>query len=653
VTVDFSPSAEWLEADGLGGFASGTVSGVRTRRYHALLLSAAEPPTGRFILVNGFEAWVETAVGRFAISSQRYLPDVTFPDGAERLTNFKTSPWPRWTFSLEDGTVIEQEIFVPHGISACVVSWRIQSKIENPKSKILLLVRPLLSGRDFHSLHHENPAFRMEAEDLGGPLRFRPYEGVPGVVIRCNTAAYDRDPEWYRNFLYEEERERGCDFSEDLASPGTFRFDLSKEEGVWTLSAEGHEGALGAGDAPTFVKALRASEIARRGRFTDRLERSGDAYLVRRGEGKTILAGYPWFADWGRDTFISLRGLCLATGRLDEAGQVLLEWAGAVSQGMLPNRFPESGQEPEFNSVDASLWFVVAAHEWREAMGAERRNVPPEDGKNLDAAVHAILTGYTAGTRFRIRADVDGLLSAGEPGLQLTWMDAKVGDRVITPRIGKPVEVEALWLNALKIGGLRTSRWNALFERGLASFRRRFWNEQGGYLYDVVDPDHREGAADATFRPNQIFAVGGLPFSLLEDAKARRVVDLVEEKLWTPLGLRTLAPDDPDYHPRYAGGVLERDGAYHQGTAWPWLLGPFVEAWVRVRSGTSKAKREARQRFLEPLLAHLDEAGIGHLPEVADGDPPQRPGGCPFQAWSVGEALRLDRVVLSEAGRGV
>lgn len=652
MSVDYTPNAEWLEADGLGGFASGTVSGARTRRYHALLLTATEPPTGRFVLVNGFEASVETPAGRFAISSQRYVPDVTHPDGAGRIASFTTSPWPRWTFSLEDGTLVEQEIFVPHGISACVVSWRVKSKIENPKSNITLDVRPLFSGRDYHSLHHENAAFRMEAEDLGGPLRFRPYVGVPGIVVRCNAAAYDHEPQWYRNFLYEEERARGLDFAEDLASPGTFRFDLSKDEAVWTLSAEGHESSLGSGDAPMFVKALRAAEIARRGRFTDRLERSGDAYLVRRGQGRTIVAGYPWFADWGRDTFISLRGLCLATGRLDEAGQILLEWAGAVSQGMLPNRFPDRGQQPEFNSVDASLWYVVAAHEWREAMGAARRNVLPEDGKRLDAAVYAILTGYTAGTRFRIRADVDGLLSEGEPGVQLTWMDAKVHDWVVTPRIGKPVEVQALWLNALKIGGLRTSRWNALFERGLASFRRRFWNEEGGYLHDVVDPDHREGEADSTFRPNQIFAVGGLPFSLLEGPAARRVVDAVEEKLWTPLGLRTLAPGDPDYHPRYAGGVLDRDGAYHQGAAWPWLLGPFVEAWVRVRGGTAKAKREARQRFLEPLLAHLDEAGIDHLPEVADGDPPHRPGGCPFQAWSVSEALRLDRVVLSEASRG-
>ncbi|MGH9363777.1 MAG: glycogen debranching enzyme N-terminal domain-containing protein, partial [Thermoanaerobaculia bacterium] len=317
--------AEWLEADGLGGFASGTVSGARSRRYHALLLTATRPPTGRFVLVNGFDAFVTTPAGRFAISSQRYAPDVTHPDGASSLESFTADPWPHWTFALPDATVVEQEIFVPHGVSACVVTWRVQSKLHKPKSKIVLEVRPFFSGRDYHALHHENPAFRMEPEDLGGPLRFRPYDGAPGVVVRCN-ADYAHEPAWYRNFLYEEERARGLDFTEDLASPGIFRFDLGKGEAVWTLSADGHEKALGQGAAPVFVARLRSAERKRRKALGGRLERAADAYLARRGGGKTIVAGYPWFTDWGRDTFIALRGLCLATGRLDEAGQILLEW---------------------------------------------------------------------------------------------------------------------------------------------------------------------------------------------------------------------------------------------------------------------------------------------------------------------------------------
>jgi predicted glycogen debranching enzyme len=265
----------------------------------------------------------------------------------------------------------------------------------------------------------------------------------------------------------------------------------------------------------------------------------------------------------------------------------------------------------------------------------------------LAAAVEAILDGYARGTRYGIRLDDDGLIAAGVPGVQLTWMDAKVGDWVVTPRIGKPVEVQALWLNALAVGAAYSERWAALLERGRDAFGRRFWNEAGGCLHDVVDVDHHAGTADSSFRPNQIFAVGGLPLALLEGEQARRVVDAVEARLLTPVGLRSLAPGEPAYTPHYQGGVRERDGAYHQGTVWPWLIGPFVEAWVRVRGATPGVKREARERFLEPLLRHLDEAGLGHISEIADAEPPHTPRGCPFQAWSVGEALRLDRSVLA------
>ncbi len=318
---------------------------------------------------------------------------------------------------------------------------------------------------------------------------------------------------------------------------------------------------------------------------------------------------------------------------------------------MLPNRFPDQGDEPEFNAVDASLWYVVAVHEYFAAVAAAGGRLLTADRRTLDQAVQRILTGYADGTRYGIRADQDGLLAAGQPGVQLTWMDAKVGDWVVTPRIGKPVEVQALWLNALRIGAAEAARWGTLLERGTAAFAARFWNAAGGYLYDVVDVDHQAGTVDATFRPNQIFAVGGLPFPTLRGAQARQVVDAVEQRLLTPLGLRSLAPGERGYTPRYEGDVAARDGAYHQGTVWPWLLGAFVEAWVRVRGGTLAVKREARQRFLEPLLAHLDEAGLGHISEIADAEPPHRPRGCPFQAWSVGEALRLDQIVLATAGR--
>jgi predicted glycogen debranching enzyme len=641
-----NPSAEWLEADGLGGFASGTVSGARSRRYQALLLVATTPPTGRVVLVNGFDAWVTTPAGIYSLSSQRYQPDVTHPDGASRIETFESDPWPRWTCRLEDGTRIEQEIVGLHESPLVVVSWRLSRR----KKGVSLKVRPFFSGRDYHALHHENPSFRFEPEIEAERIRWQPYPGLPQVVFLTN-GLYHHEPTWYRNFLYQEEQDRGLDYTEDLAAPGELTFDLSRGEAIWILGTEQSSLPTENRPAKETAKSIRSQERRRR-KFPTRLHRAADAYIVRRREGKTVVAGYPWFTDWGRDTFISLRGLSIATGKLREAADILLEWAGAVSEGMLPNRFPDHGESAEFNSVDASLWYVMAVRDLVQASQGRQRSLGSRDRTKLLDACQAILEGYRRGTRYRIRADEDGLLQAGEPGVQLTWMDAKVGDWVVTPRIGKPVEIQALWLNALAFGAEAISdRWKELFERGRGSFGSRFWNESGGYLYDVVDVDHRAGTADASFRPNQIFAVGGLPIPLLEGGRARRVVDAVEERLLTPLGLRSLAPGEPAYVGRYQGGVLERDGSYHQGTVWPWLMGPFVEAWVRVRGGGAGIREEARVRFLEPLLQHLDSAGIGHLPEIADGDAPHHPRGCPFQAWSVGEALRLDQAVLGPVQR--
>jgi predicted glycogen debranching enzyme len=604
---------------------------VRTRRYHALLLAATTPPAGRMVLVNAVEAWVETPAGSVALTSHRYAPGVIHPDGARRIEAFASDPWPTWVFRLPDGSRVEHGILVRPGRTAVALWWRL---LDGPGG--VLAVRPLLSGRDYHALHHENPAFRFDADVTEDRIVWRPYAGVPAVVARGN-GRYTHAPDWYRRFRYAAETARGLDDTEDLASPGVLRFDLARGEATLVLAAEGHEPAED-------VEAVRAAERRRRTAFPSRLHRAADAYLVRRGRGKTIVAGYPWFTDWGRDTFIALRGLCLATGRLDEARAILCEWAGAVSEGMLPNRFPDRGEEPEFNAVDAALWYVVAVHDFFQASA----HVAAEERRLLGAAVERILAGYAAGTRFGIHADADGLLAAGVPGVQLTWMDAKVGDWVVTPRIGKPVEVQALWLNALRVGSATSERWAALYARGRAAFEARFWDEARGCLHDVVDVDHRPGTHDPTFRPNQVFAVGGLPFAVLEGARARRVVHALEGQLLTPLGLRSLAPDEPEYRARYAGGVRERDGAYHQGTAWPWLTGAFVEAWVRVRGGTADARRQARARFLAPLLAHLDDAGLGHLPEVADGDAPHAAGGCPFQAWSVGEALRLERLLAAD-----
>ena len=648
--IGIDDRTEWLEADGRGGFASGTTSGVRTRRYHALLLTATTTPTGRVILVNGFDAWADTPVGSFALSTQRYAPGVLHPDGATRVTDFTDDPWPTWDYELTDGTRLTQEIFVQHGAGQVVVVWT----LVRSTGPVVLRARPFLSGRDYHSMHHENGAFRFVADARDAVVTFRPYDGIPAVSAFSN-GQYRHAPDWYRQFLYTAERERGLDDTEDLASPGEFTWSLSGpgEQAVWMFSADGDNPRAGASgdDVVTLVENARAAERVRREAFPTILDRAADAYLVNRGNGRTIVAGYPWFTDWGRDTFIALRGLCFATGRLAEARDILVEWSAAVSEGMLPNRFPDRGETPEFNAVDASLWYVVAVYELLQLAIDRAELLSSRQRQALESAVLDIVNGYSSGTRFGIRMDADGLLAAGVPGVQLTWMDARVGDRVITPRIGKPVEIQALWLNALNAASRLEPTWRQVFERGRLAFLERFWNEDLGRLADVVDVDHVSGTRDDSSRPNQILAVGGLPIALVDAARARQVVDAVEQHLLTPFGLRSLAPGEPGYAPHYEGNASARDAVYHQGTVWPWLIGPFVDAWVRVRGDTSKARREARTRFVEPLLSHVRTASFGHLSEIADAEAPFARKGCPFQAWSLGELLRLDRIVLAEPTR--
>jgi predicted glycogen debranching enzyme len=546
-------------------------------------------------------------------------------------------PWPTWTFRAEDGTEVSQEVVACHGRGLVVLRWRLRSGAGAAR----LIVRPLLSGRDYHALHHENPGFDFAAEVTGARLLWRPYPGVPAVAA-VSDGRYRHEPEWYRNFQYDAERARGLDFTEDLASPGLLEWNLGERAAVLILGAGEVAQGLDAG-------ALLDAEARRRRGFGSPLERAADAYVVRRGAGRTIVAGYPWFTDWGRDTFIALRGFMGLPGGLDLARKILLAWAPAVSEGMVPNRFPDAGAAPEYNAVDASLWYVVAAHELLEAAGGGRTLLAQAAAQALRDAIAEIVAGYRAGTRFGIGMDDDGLLKAGVPGVQLTWMDARVGDRVVTPRIGKPVEVQALWLNALRIAGAASADGESCFRRALASFRLRFWNEERGCLFDVVDEDHVPGRNDPALRPNQIFAVGGLPYQVLLEPYATQVVDAIERHLLTPLGPRSLAPGEPGYLAHYGGGVPERDSAYHQGTVWPWLMGPFVEAWLRTRGGTPAAKREADARFLAPLRAHLEVAGLGHISEMADPEPPYTPCGCPFQAWSLGEFLRASRLV-SESG---
>jgi predicted glycogen debranching enzyme len=615
---------EWLETDGLGGFAMGTDTWIRTRRYHALLLAATSPPEGRMVLVADVEVFVETDSGRYGLSAHCYGGNIVYPDGASRITRFDHAPWPRWEWTLPDGARVACELAVTHGVPRTVLRW---TKLAgNVRS---LHVQPLLAPRDYHSTHHENGSLRFDAVTSGERVTFHPYDGVPAISILAN-ASFQAHPDWYRNFHLAAEAERGLDAKEDCASPGTFSFDLAKGPAAMILSTTAHDG----GPAVQVADRLLAAEQQRRDRLGSPLARAADAYLVARGSGKTIVAGYPWFSDWGRDTFISLRGLCLATNRRDDARQILLQWSSVVSEGMLPNRFDEHDATPEYNSVDAALWFVIAAHAYLQDP------TTAEDKTRIETAIHAIVDGYRAGTRHGIRADSDGLVAAGVPGLQLTWMDAKIGDWVITPRIGKPVEIQALWINALAIAGHTEEA-----ARVRETFLARFWDPSHGQLHDVVDCDHIPNTYDASCRPNQIFAVGGLPRPVLDGAQARSVVDVFERELWTPAGPRSLAPGDPRYAPRYGGGPRDRDSVYHNGTVWPWLAGAFIEAWIRVRGGTPEAKQQARTKFVEPLRARLAIAGLGHISEICDAEPPHRPVGCPFQAWSVAELLRVEQLL--------
>jgi predicted glycogen debranching enzyme len=626
--------AEWLETGARGAFASGTVGGERTRRYHALLLVAIHPLGGRIILVNGIEAWIEGPGGSHALTTQRYLQDVVYPDGWRNLTSFSRRPWPNWRFAVPGGGAIVSEIFVVRETSETVLRWW----QEGPAIPHCLHVRPLISGRDYHALHRENSMCNLDSTVSGSSVIWRPYSSLPEIVANSN-GDYHAEPDWYRNFLYTVERDRGLDYVEDLASPGRFAFDLGRGRAVLIFRA----GELVDADAERRAESLANTEQFRRDTVANPLFAAASCYVVDGSRGKTIVAGFPWFTDWGRDTFIAMRGLVLATGRLAEADKILSTWSGLVDHGLLPNRFGESDGQAEYNTVDAALWFVIAVDDFLRT--AAEIGYQPRAEASLAKAVQAILEGFAGGTRHGIALDTDGLIRAGEPGLQLTWMDAKVGGVPVTPRIGKPVEIQTLWINALRIAGRWSKQWTQTECAARASFAARFVNPENGGLFDVVDVDHRAGENDRRIRPNQIFAVGGLPYPVLDGDLARGIVDLVERALLTPLGLRTLAPDDREYIPHYHGGPAERDAAYHQGAVWPWLIGPFVEAWLRVRGNSSTAKSEARARFMPPLLGHLETAGLGHVSEVADGDPPHTPGGCPFQAWSLGELIRVRRML--------
>ena len=629
-------SLEWLETNGRGGFASGTVAGANTRRYHALLLTARRPPSDRFVLVNQVEEWIEVDGRALPLSTNIYR-GVVHPEGYRRCTGFTTVPWPTWTYDCDAGA-IRRELFCVRGRDLVLLRWSVGGSNSGPLS---LRVRPKLSGRDYHATHRENPTLATDAEARDGRVTFRPYVGLP-AVHGLHNGVYRHDPEWYRRIQLEEEKLRGLDHEEDWWSPGEFVYRLTAgSSATLVLTTDSIEAldveALIDGELQRRTKVRRAA--GRKEPLTRSLWEASETYLSVRNHGQTVIAGYPWFTDWGRDTFVSLPGLCLVTGRLEEAWQVIESFSRHVSQGMVPNRFPDQGEQPEYNTIDASLWFIHAVDRYLTYSG--NRALVRED---VWPVVKQIIDGYRHGTRHNIHMDTDGLVAGGMPGAQLTWMDAKVGDWVVTPRNGKPVEVQALWVRALEVGArlaelsgepdfaasCRSDR-----VRAVRSFQSKFWYETGGYFYDVIEGP--EGN-DVSIRPNQIFAMA-LCDDLATKERAEKAVLLVREQLLTPVGLRTLSPRDLRYRPRYEGGVAERDSAYHQGTVWPFLLGPFVTAWLNVFGRTKGVVSEARS-FMDGLQAHLQERGLGHVSEVFDAEPPHQARGCPAQAWSVAEPLR-------------
>ena len=633
---------EWLVTNGLGGYASGTLAGINARRYHGLLVAALTPPVGRTVLVGGLVEWAGYGGGRYPLSTHEYVDGTIDPRGYAHQRAFTLEGMlPIWEFELADA-ILEKRVWMPYGANTTCVRYR----LIRAAGPVDLEITPLVTYRDFHSLR-SGQGWTPETVSVPGGVRIRASADAVPFRLSLDGAAFAATGDWYWNFLHREEAARGLDSRSDLYAPGVLRIRVLPDQSVTLVAtaetAEAPAAARALEDARSRQEALlRRAGVEAADPVVRQLTLAADQFVVARSTdhdaGKTVIAGYHWFNDWGRDTMISLPGLTLSTGRYEEGAGILREFARYVRDGLLPNNFPDlSGQTPGYNTADASLWFVLAVRAYREATG---------DGSLVDdmlPTVREILDRHVAGTRYGIRMDPsDGLLRAGEPGVQLTWMDAKVGDWVVTPRIGKPVEINALWYNALRAAAAflaprsaaAAGRYATLADRVRVSFRARFPRPEARRLADVVDgPD----GDDLAMRPNQIFAVS-LPFPLLDDADAAAVVEAVGRTLLTTYGLRSLSPDAPAYHGDYGGDVVHRDGAYHQGPAWAWLIGPYVDAHYRVHRS-----RDAALALLRPFEHHLRDAGLGTVSEIFEGNAPHLPRGCIAQAWSVAELLRVWR----------
>lgn len=681
-SINAALNTEWLLTNGLGGYAMGTALGVNTRRYHGLLVAATKPPVGRIVALHSMieqliiprEGGSEEVID---LSTQQFVgPDgepMLHPNGWRGLGEFQFDQAglgsAAWHWKFDEVSVLKQLNLHP-GRNFISLAFHYNILCDVP---LRLRLRPLIALRDFHALDHEHGDFRLLAHARGCTVRRGQFEIDVLLPIELNPSKdplvrWHSDEQWWRQFAYPLDRQRGQEWHEDVWSPGFIEARVKGTQFV-PLSM-----SLGRTDSSNTEAAKRLQNLRLKSAQDDR-ERTSDArtmlstsamdFVVVREMGNasttSVIAGYPWFGDWGRDTMISLPGLMLCTGRLDEARSTLLTFARSMKNGLIPNLFDDygSGGAEHYNTVDASLWFVHAVRElWKAASKTDTE---------LLKACRQIIAAYRRGTDFNIRMDPrDGLVAAGDPSTQLTWMDAKRDNIAFTPRNGKPVEINALWFNALRCLAEMTEDPRerddlvSLSEKVAKSFREQFWWEERKCLHDVLSPPPGSGGdatslgesfiGDRRLRPNQIFPVS-LPYSPLTRDQQRAVVKIVGERLLTPFGLRTLDRDDPQYRGRYEGNLFDRDSAYHQGTVWPWLIGPYCEALLRVNDFNDDAKRQVRQ-IIQPLIDEMSNTSGGRclnqIAEVYDGDPPHRPSGCPAQAWSVAEVLRI--VTLLEPG---
>ncbi|MGM0811427.1 MAG: amylo-alpha-1,6-glucosidase [Pseudomonadota bacterium] len=638
---------EWLVTNGIGGFAAGTVSETNTRRYHGLLIAALAPPVARTLMVSAVDVTVTYGSAEYRLATHEFADGTVAPQGYLHLESFQLDHgMPVWRYAIADA-VLEKRLLMQPGHNTTQVGLRVL----RATAPLHLELTPLCAYRDHHA--HGRGGWQPRLREIPSGCEIEAFAGAVPYRVSCAGARFTPEPEWYWHFRHRAEGARGLDETEDLYRPG--RFTLSLEAGAQATVVLSTE--VEVDDAQAFAH-LR-HDVERRGAAllgplpagcpgaVRQLALAADQFLVERhraggAPGKSLIAGYPWFSDWGRDTMIALPGLTLATGRDEIAAEILRTFAAHLSEGMLPNRFPDGGETPEYNTVDATLWFFHAVAQYTRSSG------DPSLAAELYPALSDIIGWHRRGTRYGIQMDpADGLLASGQDGVQLTWMDAKFGDWVVTPRTGKCVEVNALWYNALRVmEGLAST----LEQQSEADFYRqgaeqaklgfqRFRNPARSALYDVIDgPEGDPGLDgrryDGRLRPNQIFAVS-LPHSPLEPAEQQAVVDACARELLTSHGLRSLAPGEPGYVAQYTGGPHERDGAYHQGTVWAWLIGPFVDAHYRVYGDAALARS-----FLEPLILHLDSDCLGSISEIFDADPPFSARGCFAQAWSVAEVLR-------------